>query len=112
LRSAVTFLLPAKFIREVSTIRQRMGWLCLKCHRKAESAACRSQCGKACLSENSLTIFRGYASNCRHSLQNDLSGFYGKASLTALESGKPQRNVSIATRRYVDSLLRQNPSPP
>jgi hypothetical protein len=35
--------------------------------------------------------FRGYASNSRHSLQKDLDVTYGKASLTALGGGKPQR---------------------
>jgi hypothetical protein len=47
-----------------------------------ERGSAASQCGKACLSENSIKIFRGYASNRRHSLQKDSDVFPGKASLT------------------------------
>jgi hypothetical protein len=52
------------------------------------------QCGKACLSEKLFKDTSRLRLECRHSLQKDLGDVSGKASLTALGSGKPQRNTS------------------
>ena len=53
------------------------------------------QCGKARLSENSLKIFSRLRLERRRSLQKDLRDLSGKASLTAVGRGKPQRNFLI-----------------
>jgi len=45
-----------------------------------------------------LKTFRGYASKCRHSLPKIGRSRAGKASLTALQGGKPRRDFLLAGR--------------
>jgi len=48
------------------------------------------QCGKACLTENMINLSAGYACGFRRSLEIFFKRVLGKASLSALGSGKPR----------------------